>query len=101
MKNDRAVSKEEGKALATEMKAKFLEISAKENTKVKDAFNMLLKSILEKNEKGFSAGKSNATGVFGGGKTDPLDDENTKSGRKSPKVIKANSSKVDISSCFR
>jgi GTPase KRas protein len=88
-KKDRAVSKEEGKALADEFGAEFLEVSvsgihyrstniiltrcvlqAKENSKVKDAFETLVRRIIKKNPK---AGQDSdqAAGVFGGGKADP------------------------------
>merc|ERR1719329_1426710 len=77
MAKDRAVSKEEGKALAEEFGAKFLEVSAKENSKVKDSFEQLIKTVLSKNPK---AGKSSSkedgpSGVFGDGKGDPADED--------------------------
>lgn len=66
--SDRAVSKEEGQKLATEFNATFMEITAKEDFKVKDAFVALVRKILVKNPK---AGSDQGTGsVFGAGKTD-------------------------------
>ena len=47
-KRDRAVSKEEGKALAEEFGATFMEVSAKDNHKVKESFDKLLKKIVSK-----------------------------------------------------
>jgi hypothetical protein len=44
-------------------------IKAKENSKVKDAFEMLVRKILTKNPAAGSSGDS-ASGVFGGGKGD-------------------------------
>jgi hypothetical protein len=66
----RVVSKQEGKTLADEFGAGFLEISAKENLRVKEAFLTLVQSILVKSPK---AGQDSegAAGVFGGGKADP------------------------------
>jgi hypothetical protein len=46
-------------------------LQAKENTKVKDAFELLIKRILTKNPKAGQDSSSEATGVFGGGKADP------------------------------
>jgi hypothetical protein len=44
---------------------------AKENTKVKDAFQMLVQKILTKNpKKAGQASTEGAAGVFGGGKAD-------------------------------
>jgi len=43
--NDRSVSVEEGKALAREMKAIFLETSAKENQGVADIFTRVVTAI--------------------------------------------------------
>lgn len=98
MKKDRAVTKEEGRALAEDFGASFLEVSvwlyhvisypyywgetnvhsdlltasqAKENTKVKEAFETLVKKVLKKSPKaGVDTGDA-AGGVFGGGKADP------------------------------
>ena len=65
---DRAVSKEEGQKLATEFNATFMEITAKEDFKVKDAFAALVRKVLVKNP---SAGSDTGTGtVFGAGKVD-------------------------------
>ena len=67
-KSDRAVSKEEGKALADQFNAGFLEITAKENFKVKDSFESLIRKVLSKDPK---AGRSDGSGsVFGAGKID-------------------------------
>eukprot|EP00598_Pedospumella_elongata_P006536 CAMPEP_0184973442 /NCGR_PEP_ID=MMETSP1098-20130426/5221_1 /TAXON_ID=89044 /ORGANISM="Spumella elongata, Strain CCAP 955/1" /LENGTH=233 /DNA_ID=CAMNT_0027495897 /DNA_START=80 /DNA_END=781 /DNA_ORIENTATION=- len=69
----RVVSKQEGKTLADEFGAGFLEISAKENLKVKDAFQTLVQKILQKSPKA-GAASDGAAGVFGGGKADTSDD---------------------------
>jgi Ras-related protein Rap-1A len=84
-KTQRAVSKEEGKALADEFGAAFLEITvsrtevsschpvstelqAKENFKVKDSFEALIRKITSKNP---TAGRSDGSGsVYGAGKID-------------------------------
>lgn len=47
--NERAVSVEEGKELANYMKAKFVEISAKQNNAVNDLFENLLIAIEKAN----------------------------------------------------
>jgi hypothetical protein len=92
----RVVSKQEGKTLADEFGAGFLEISvcsshtpalitvancdiyvflsyfgdqAKENLKVKDAFQTLVQKIIQKSPK-TGAVADGAAGVFGGGKAD-------------------------------
>ena len=97
MKKDRAVSKEEGKSLADEFGAGFLEVTvhiqylyplllpfdiyfidflfikllqAKENFKIKDAFELLVRKIISKNPSAGSGDGSSATGVFGGGKAE-------------------------------
>lgn len=65
---DRAVSKEEGQALATEFGASFLEVSAKQNLKVKEAFETLIRTIISKQP---TAGSGQSSGgVFGGGVVD-------------------------------
>eukprot|EP01032_Pedospumella_encystans_P027770 gene27770-31370_t len=51
----RVVSKQEGKTLADEFGAGFLEISAKENLKVKDAFQTLVQKILQMSPKAGAA----------------------------------------------
>lgn len=66
--SDRAVSKEEGQKLASEFNATWMEITAKEDFKVKDAFVALVRKVLVKNPK---AGSDLGTGtVFGAGKVD-------------------------------
>ena len=67
--NDRAVSKEEGSKLASEFGAQFMEVTAKEDFKVKDSFQALIRMILAKNPK---AGQESAGagGVFGAGVVD-------------------------------
>ncbi len=66
--DDRAVSKEEGSKLASEFGAQFVEVTAKEDFKVKDSFHMLIRTILAKNPK---AGQdSTGAGVFGAGVAD-------------------------------
>mmetsp|Transcript_3019 Transcript_3019/g.3241 ORF Transcript_3019/g.3241 Transcript_3019/m.3241 type:complete len:227 (+) Transcript_3019:72-752(+) len=85
-KKDRAVTKEEGKALADEFGAGFLEVSAKENSRVKEAFETLVRKILTKNPK---AGQDSdqAAGVFGGGKeADDGDDGKGKKGKGDKKA---------------
>lgn len=69
-KKDRAVSKEEGKALADEFGAAFLEVSAKENSKIKDAFETLVRKVTTKNPKAGNDSEQ-AGNVFGGGKAEP------------------------------
>ena len=66
---DRAVSVEEGSALADELNAiGFIEVSAKQNTGVREAFEMLLKKIVSVDaEAGVGEGSG---GVFGGGSVD-------------------------------
>jgi len=95
-KKDRAVSKEEGKALADEFGASFLEVSAKENSRIKESFETLVRKIMAKNPK---AGQDSdqAGGVFGGGKADPEDgDAGKRKGKdKKPKLQKENSGKSD------
>ncbi len=44
---------------------------AKENSKVKDAFDTLVKKILSKNPKAAQQDSDQAGGVFGGGKAEP------------------------------
>lgn len=62
---DRAVSAEEGSALAEEFGASFMEVSAKDNYKVKDAFEELVRKILNKKpDAGLHEGSGN---VFGAG----------------------------------
>mmetsp|Transcript_3518 Transcript_3518/g.5481 ORF Transcript_3518/g.5481 Transcript_3518/m.5481 type:complete len:218 (+) Transcript_3518:91-744(+) len=62
---DRAVSSEEGTALAEEFGASYLEVSAKENFKVREAFETLIRKILsEKPGAGLGEGSG---GVFGAG----------------------------------
>ncbi len=70
---DRAVSIEEGEALADEIGAVgFLEVSAKQNVKVKEAFEELLKKIVsDAPDAGSGEGSG---GVFGGGNVDGDDD---------------------------
>jgi len=97
-KKDRAVSKEEGKALAEEFGAKFLEVSAKENSKVKDSFEQLIKTVLSKNPK---AGKSSSkeegpSGVFGDGKGDPADEDKKKDKKKKTSATKSSRSEEHV-----
>lgn len=94
-KKDRAVSKEEGKALAQEFGASFLEVSAKENFKVKESFEMLIKKILSKNAKTGSSSRAGPSGVFGDGKGDPADFDNDPGKKKTKKSAgtKSNSSR--------
>jgi len=66
--NDRAVSQEEGQNMAKAIGAEFMEVTAKEDFKVKDAFHNLIKMVLTKNP---SAGQESGTGgVFGAGIVD-------------------------------
>eukprot|EP01039_Chlorochromonas_danica_P013268 gene13268-15325_t len=85
MKKDRAVSKEEGKALADEFGASFVEVSARENTKIKESFDTLVRKILQKNPKAGNDAGEGASGVFGGGKGEPEDDEAGGKGKKGKK----------------
>jgi len=68
MTKDRAVSYDEGHAIADEFGAAFIEVSAKNNVKVRDAFETLVRKILTKNPSAGTAGGSG--GVFGAGKVD-------------------------------
>jgi hypothetical protein len=62
---DRAVSYEEGSALAEEFGASFIEVSAKDNLQVKDAFVTLVRQIVVKKP---DAGRNEGAGnVFGAG----------------------------------
>lgn len=62
---DRAVSTEEGAALAEEFGAQFIEVSAKNNLRVRDAFEMLVRRVVAKRP---DAGRSEGAGsVFGAG----------------------------------
>ena len=65
---DRAVSKEEGQALADEFGASFMEVSAKQNLKVKEAFETLIRMVTSK-QPNAGTGQSSG-GVFGGGIVD-------------------------------
>jgi len=67
--DDRAVSKEEGSRVASEFGAQFMEVTAKEDFKVRDAFLALIRGILTKNPR---AGQDSAGdgGVFGAGVID-------------------------------
>jgi len=91
-KKDRAVSKEEGKALANNFGAAFLEVSAKNNFKVKEGFETLIRKILAKKPKG---GQDEGSGsVFGAGKVDNSGEEFENKGRGS-KTIKREASKAE------
>mmetsp|Transcript_27974 Transcript_27974/g.38531 ORF Transcript_27974/g.38531 Transcript_27974/m.38531 type:complete len:239 (-) Transcript_27974:1339-2055(-) len=92
MKKDRAVSKEEGKSLADEFGAGFLEVTAKENFKIKDAFELLVRKILSKNPTAGAGDGSAVAGVFGGGKADKFADEDDSNSPSSSKK-KSGSSK--------
>lgn len=53
---------------------------------MKDAFDTLVRKILSKNPKaGNDAGGEGASGVFGGGKAEPDDEEGSGKGRKGKK----------------
>uniref|UniRef100_A0A7S0SUY6 Uncharacterized protein n=1 Tax=Chromulina nebulosa TaxID=96789 RepID=A0A7S0SUY6_9STRA len=70
---DRAVSKEEGKALANEYNAGFLEVSAKNNFKIREAFELLVRKVIAKKP---NAGQHDGPGgVFGAGKIDNSGDD--------------------------
>lgn len=73
MKNDRAVSKEEGQSLADEFNASFLEVSAKDNFRIKEAFDTLARKVMTKNPIAIGAEEDAqyATGVFGGRESIP------------------------------
>lgn len=96
-KTDRAVSKEEGKSLADEFGASFLEVSAKDNSKIKDAFETLVKKIIAKNPKAGHAEANVAGGVFGGGKAEETDEAEGK-GKGKLKKEKSKASNSDKSS---
>jgi len=60
--NERAVSVEEGKELANYMKARFVEISAKQNNAVNDLFETLILTIEKANsDEPANKDKSNCT----------------------------------------
>lgn len=81
-KRDRAVSKEEGKSLAGDFNAKFLEVSAKENFKVKEAFELLIKKILQDSPKSAKgADRAAPAGVFGDGKGDDAEEASSTPGK--------------------
>jgi GTPase KRas protein len=62
-KQERAVSVEEGKALAEEFGAQFMEVTAKDNVKVKDAFVSIVRAVKSSQDK-VEASQPPA-GVFG------------------------------------
>lgn len=64
--DERAVSKEEGSQLANEFGSDFVEVTAKEDYKVKDAFHDLIRTILNKNPNAGTDAGANG-GMFGGG----------------------------------
>lgn len=65
---DRAVTKEEGKTFAKGFDAELIEVSAKENFKVKEAFETLIRTVIASDA---NAGRSEGSGgVFGAGKVD-------------------------------
>eukprot|EP00349_Pseudokeronopsis_sp_Brazil_P000301 CAMPEP_0202961320 /NCGR_PEP_ID=MMETSP1396-20130829/5378_1 /ASSEMBLY_ACC=CAM_ASM_000872 /TAXON_ID= /ORGANISM="Pseudokeronopsis sp., Strain Brazil" /LENGTH=223 /DNA_ID=CAMNT_0049681053 /DNA_START=22 /DNA_END=693 /DNA_ORIENTATION=+ len=92
MKKDRAVSRDEGKALADEFGAAFIEVSARENTKVKESFDTLVRRILQKNPKAGNDAAEGASGVFGGGAGEADDDESGGKGKKGKKGKKSGDS---------
>ena len=68
LEGDRAVSREEGSQLANEFGADFMEVTAKEDYKVKESFLELLRAILSKNPNaGSSDGSADSRGLFGHG----------------------------------
>jgi len=79
MTKDRAVSQDEGWATADNFGAAFLEVSAKNNIKVRDAFETLVRKVLSKNPKAGSAGGSG--GVFGAGAVDNSGESDAKGGK--------------------
>jgi hypothetical protein len=90
---DRAVSPEEGKQLANEFNCGFMEVTAKEDYKVKDAFHELIRKGLTKNPE--AGGDSTAANVFGGGDIDITEGididivRQNKSGNKKDKTVNA------------
>ena len=94
LSSERAVSSQEGKALANEFNAMFLEISAKNNKGIKDAFEMLIRRITTAAPNaGRQAGSGN---VFGAGKSD----SNYKKKSKKRAAEKTSSSSGSKSSCL-
>ena len=69
LEGDRAVSREEGSQLASEFGADFMEVTAKEDYKVKESFLELLRTILlKKNTAGSSSiGSADSRDLFGHG----------------------------------
>lgn len=96
---ERCVSTEEGSALADEFGAAFMEISAKENFKVKDAFETLIRYILKANPNaGLATGSG---GVFGAGMDNDVTreaeevDESKKKAKKDSSSEEKKSTKKD------
>ena len=71
LEKDRAVTVDEGKTYANNIGGSFLEVSAKDNSFVGEAFNTLLKSIVSKGRPNESNGGG---GVFGASKDTSGDD---------------------------
>jgi len=67
--SERAISVQEGEALAEEFHASFLEVSARTKYRVKEAFDMIVRKVLAKSPKAGSNDSSTGS-VFGAGKID-------------------------------
>jgi GTPase KRas protein len=77
---ERAVSLEEGQTYADSIDAPFIEISAKENLGVRDAFELIIKKILEASpEAGQGEGEG---GVMGAGVLSGDDDNENEEGKE-------------------
>ena len=98
--HDRAVSQEEGSKLASEFGAQFLEVTAKEDHKVKDSFHMLIRTILSKNPK---AGQEaiGSGGVFGAGVADHSGDVEVDISKQKNKTSKTSKGSKDSSSASK
>lgn len=94
---DRAVSQEEGKKFAKEIGAQFMEVTAKEDYKVKDSFQALIRMVLEKNPR---AGQEQAGsgGVFGAGVVDHSGDVEVEIQKTKKKSGSSKKSKKDTGS---
>ena len=100
LESSRAVSVAEGNNFAKQVGAQFMEVTAKEDFKVKDAFHALIRMILDKNPKAGSE-KAGTGSVFGAGVVDHSGDvevEIQKAKKKSGSSKKKKDAKKEISS---
>ena len=69
----RSVTIAEGRQVAANWSAEFIEVSAKDDTNVTGAFDQILRKVVSRGSKESNAG-GNGTNVFGGGSLDHSDD---------------------------